>query len=444
MRRFKDGWGKSAPALFLLLVVIRSAHAQDGGPPAQEALTRWEWFADVLPPDANPAARWLDFVVSPGVFDKARADLGDLRLYDGNGREVPYDLRVRRAQDTQQPLSAKEFNRTTLPDRAAELSLDLGENTGEHNQIVVITDGDNFRRRLLVEAGDDGKTWQTLLDKVYLVHFRVGDQLIDVRRFTFPVSRYRYLRVRVYPDASLEDDAPSIRSVEVSRSIQVPGEDVTLPATLGGREPVPADGGPGSAWTIDLGARVRCERLLFDVADNEFTRTYRLETDNPDEPRQFLQSGEWRRRAGEEQRPLEIRFNEVQARRLRLVVTDFRNPPLGLMGVRYAAPARQIVFSPPEAGAPLKLYFGNPDAGPPHYDFAAALPARLDPPPVRATLGEVALNPAYRPTPPPWSERWPWLVYVVLGAASLVLLAVLIALGREAVRRHDQAAPLAA
>jgi hypothetical protein len=386
----------------------------------------------------------MDAVVSPDVFDKARADLGDLRLYDVNGREVPYDLRVRRAQDTQEPVSAKEFNRTTLPDKAVELSLDLGEKTGEHNQVVVITDGDNFRRRLLVETGDDGQKWQTLLDKVYLVHFRVGEQLIDVRRFTYPVSRYPYLRIRVYPDASLEDDGPGIKSVEVSRSIQVPGEEVTQPAALGGREPVPADGGPGSSWTIDLGARVPCERLLFDVADNEFTRSYRLETANPDEPPQFLKSGEWRRRAGEEQRPLEVRFNEVQVRRLRLVVTDFRNPPLGLAAVRYAAPARQIVFSPTDLAPPLKLYFGNPDAEPPHYDFAAALPARLDPAPERAALGDVAPNPAYRPTPPPWSERWPWLVYVVLGAASLVLLGVLIALGREALRRHDQGTPLAA
>jgi hypothetical protein len=427
------------------------ARAQDAAPPASEPLTRWQWYEEVRLPDWNKPPRWLDFVVPPDVFDKARLDLGDLRLYDAQGREVPYALRIRRAQDTQEPLQAREFNRTTLPDRAAELGLDLGEKTGEHNQVVVVTEGNDFRRRLRVEGGDDGQTWHVLLDKVYLVHFRVGDRLIDVRRFTYPVCRYRYLRVRVYPDASLEADAPAITSVVVSRAVQVPGEEVTLPASLGAREPVPADGGPGSAWVIDLGARVPCERLLFDVNDDEFVRSFRVEAADTDATLPSLadtrwrqiQFGEWRRRAGEEHRPMEIRFNEVQARRLRLVVTDFRNPSLNLTAVRYTAPARQVAFGTTDLAAPLKLYFGNPQAEPPHYDFAANVPLRLDPSPTRATLGELIPNPEYSPLPLPWTERWPWLVYVVLGAASLVLLAILVALGREALRRHDRTASVA-
>jgi hypothetical protein len=435
-------------ALVLLALNSAVARAQDAAPPALEPRTRWQWYEDVRLPDWDRPPRWLDFVVPPSVFDNARQDLNDLRLYDAQDREVPYALRIRRAQDIQQPLEAREYNRTTLPDRIAELSLDLGATPGEHNQIVVVTNGSDFRRRLRVDAGDDGQTWQVLLDKVYLVHFRVDGRLIEVRRFAYPASRFRYLRVRVYPDTSLEADAPAITSVVVSRAVQVPGEEVILPASLGIREPVPADGGPGSAWVIDLGARVPCERLLFDVNDDEFVRSFRLEMIDTEEagpsltgPRwQYIQNGEWRRRAGEEHRPMEIRFNEVQARQLRLVVTDFRNPSLNLAGVRYAAPARQVVFSAAELAAPLKLYFGNPKAESPHYDFAANLPERLDPAPLRGTLGELAANPEYSPVPPPWTERWPWLVYVVLGVASLVLLVILIALGREALRRHDQVA----
>jgi len=39
--------------------------------------------------------------------------------------------------------------------------------------------------------------------------------------------------------------------------------------------------------------------------------------------------------------------------------------------------------------------------------------------------------------PLPLTERWPWLIYVVLGAACLVLLAILGALARAALARHD-------
>ena len=48
-------------------------------------------------------------------------------------------------------------------------------------------------------------------------------------------------------------------------------------------------------------------------------------------------------------------------------------------------------------------------------------------------------NPIYQPVPKPWTERWPWLVYVVLSVASLILLGILGVLARAAIARHDAA-----
>ena len=47
-------------------------------------------------------------------------------------------------------------------------------------------------------------------------------------------------------------------------------------------------------------------------------------------------------------------------------------------------------------------------------------------------------NPTYVPPPPTLNEKMPWLVYVVLGVACLVLLAILVSLANQAIRRHDQ------
>jgi hypothetical protein len=136
-----------------------------------------------------------------------------------------------------------------------------------------------------------------------------------------------------------------------------------------------------------------------------------------------------------------ITFPETLARRLRLVVTDYRNTALTIQSARYTSPARQVIFDPPaDMTPPVRLYFGNPDAAAPHYDFAATRPPELKPTPLRGSLGELTKNPDYRPPPLPWSERWPWLVYVVLSVASLVLLVLLALLGREAIARHDRTA----
>src|SRR5204862_6464296 len=114
--------------------------------------------------------------------------------------------------------------------------------------------------------------------------------------------------------------------------------------------------------------------------------------------------GEWRRRAGAEVKPLEILLpREVRPYKLRLVVTDFRNAPLDLRGVSYAAPARQVVFpAKADLTGPLRLYFGNPKAQEAGYDFARTLPADLGPEPVRLTVGASPIEqPRTNPVSPP-------------------------------------------
>jgi hypothetical protein len=416
-----------------------AAQAPDKEPGSAESLTAWEWLAEVALPAAGRSP-YVDFILTPSAFDKARIDLADLRLIDGRERELPYALRIRRTENRDEPLPAREFNRATNTDRSVQVSLDLGDKAGEHNAIDIVTTGSDFRRRVRLEGSDNGQAWSTLLDKVYLVRFQVGLQHIDIHTLHYPVSRLRYLRVHVFPDSGNDSDKPEITSMTVYHSVRIPGEYVTQTALLGSREPVRVRGGlPGSAWMIDLGgSNVPCEQLRLDIAEDDLARPFTLEVADPNEPTRPLTSGELRRRAGAERKPLEIQFPEVAARRLRLVVTDFRNPPLTLRSVEHIAPAREVIFArPADLATPVRLYFGNPQAQSPHYDFAANLPGLLDPPPLRASLEAVAPNPIYQPVPKPWSERWPWLVYVVLGSASIILLIVLALLAREAVRQHD-------
>jgi hypothetical protein len=67
--------------------------------------------------------------------------------------------------------------------------------------------------------------------------------------------------------------------------------------------------------------------------------------------------------------------------------------------------------------------------------LAAAQPA-----PLQHGLLAAVPNQDGRPPPVPLTERWPWMVYVVLGTGSLVLLIILVLLAREAMARHDRQA----
>jgi hypothetical protein len=233
----------------------------------------------------------------------------------------------------------------------------------------------------------------------------------------------------------------TIGEVAVVRKIEITGERLSLEADLQTRQPVRGDGGPGSAWILNLGADMTpVDRIEVNIADEAFVRNYRLEMSGPEEtsPRfNRIASGSWRRRAGEGSQPMVAQFRETRAARLRLVVTDNRNPPLQVERVMYSAPARQVVFAAPEKGTSLRLYYGHEKAGRAEYDFAGNLPERLEPEPARATLAPRSDNPVFVPEPLPLTERWPWLTYAVLTAVTVVLAGLLVSLSRTAIRAHD-------
>jgi Protein of unknown function (DUF3999) len=439
---------KSLPlALFKVALTLATASAGTPGSPADSSgtktdhiLERWAYFQELALPES--ASALFDFVLTPAVFDKARIDLGDLRLYDAAGREVPYVLRIRTPVFTDQTVTASEFNRAAGPGGAEEVTLDLGADAPEHNAVEVGLSGVNFRRAAHLEGSADNENWKTLVGRKNLVRFQANGRELDDRRITYPPSRFRYLRLRVSRDPEVGGGGADLGTVNVYHRVEVPGEFVTLPTRLGPREPVNAGPGPGSAWIVDLGADNQpCQKVLANIADLEFARDYKVESAGPvdsEQPFGFVTSGQWRRRAGEAVQPLVAEFSEVTAAQLRLVVTDYRNPPLELKSVDFAAPARQIVFSRDESSqGPLRLYYGNPNAEPPHYDMERNLPAQLEPPPERLAVGLQQKNPEYIPAPLPLTERLPWLIYVVLGAASFVLALIILSLGRTALAMHD-------
>jgi len=94
-----------------------------------------------------------------------------------------------------------------------------------------------------------------------------------------------------------------------------------------------------------------------------------------------------------------------------------------------------LIFQLKQAAAqPLRLYFGNGNATPTHYDFEKDLSGRLTTAPNRIDTGIAVQNPEYKPVPLPLTERIPWLIYLVLFASSVALALVLLSLARSTMR----------
>jgi hypothetical protein len=444
-----------------LLVVCGLAYASNPVPDTKDApagggsesLAAWKWMAE-LPLPAEPKGRWYDFLVPPEVLDKGRPDLDDLRLRDARGREVPYERRIRQSIDTRQALTqVTELQKGKASDRSYVVKLDLGAGAVPHNEIEIVANGrPNFLRKVELQASDkpDGD-WLSLCPPGELIRLQTATPPVNQRRFPYPTSRARYVRIQVFPGPALfgeKEDTPEVESVTLFRTVRRPGLDQELPARLGGRENVPTGDGPGSAWSIefDRDMRLPVDHVTINASDEVFERRWRLEVANQGEWPQPVNYGDWRRRGGEDRKPLEIDLRpEVTASRLRFVVTDYRNQPLTLTNVRCTAAARQVIFDAnlgTDVQGPLHVYVGNPHAGAPNYDRIRLELEKATSEPVRLEWGNVQLvqNPDYHPAPLPLSERLPWLVYVVLGVASVVLLLLLGALAKQAMAQADSQA----
>lgn len=417
---------------------------------AQASLSSWPFFVEVTANINAPGT--YDVVLPLEVMDKAREDLADLRIYDANSREIPYALRIRREFDDKREIGAQVFNRAIVGS-SSEVSVDLGENPGEHNEVEIQTIGKNFRRRVEVEGSDSGREWRMLETRGVLLNFEAQNRAVESSRVTYPTSRYRYLRVRVLRDEVTDDKAPEISGVKVLMAVRAMGELTTWGVYVPPYQLLRNQGAHASVWTIDLGARVPCDRLTLEIEDPSFSRPFQIEAVDDSQNVRLIATGELARHVGEEAKPLVITFDrEEHARKLRLQITDYSNPTLSITSIQASAPARQLVFELKEAPAPpLRLYFGNPKVTAPHYDFEKELPSRLSTEPssqsqqpgrgvgpIHSTVGSVITNPEFEPEPLPLTERVPWLIYLVLTASSVALALILFSLARTTLQTEPQ------
>lgn len=411
----------------VLLTVIVPAFAQN-------SIASWPYFVELNTGAGSPAV--YDLIVPFTVMDKSSRDLSDLRIYDGLGREIPYALRVRKETADMRTIPVRIFNQGTVGSSTNEAVVDLGENAGEHNAIEIETTGGNFRRRVEIGGSDDAREWRTLKTGDVIFRFSSASGLVDSSRVNYPTSRYRYLRVRVSSDELTDDRIPEIEDVKVVMGVREKGERVDWGVNVPPPQLLRNQGAPASSWNIDLGARVPCDRLALDFVDPSFSRPFYLEAIDGQDIR-LVASGELTRRTGDQKQPVVINFNEEEyTRALKLVVTDHSNPTLDIISIQPSAPARQLVFELKEpAVQPLRLYFGNPKIPPPHYDFEKELSTKLTRGATRITVGLPNPNPNYTPEPLPFTERVPWLIYLVLAASSIALGFILFSLARTTLRQ---------
>jgi hypothetical protein len=411
-------------AVPLLLLLAATGHAQPERPVTREITT----------------AGGRTFVLLDGdVYEHARVDLGDLRVVDDQGGAVPY-LLDRSAETTVTEARRPEIqNRGFQRGEHATATLDFGGPVLKR-EIRLRLSGDNFRRRVVVEGrGRQDRDWQTLVDDAWV--FAVPTpSAARYERVTLPENDHPLLRVTVMhgegDPARIEiqdaETTPLVHRRRRGRTIAVPmrrTEDGKRHETL---------------LDLDLGARHQpFLAVTLEVTDPRFFRGVVLErtwdvaagqqpswTSLRDDviyripraqPAMIAalpgESGTVVDRGGQATGPSEKLTVEAEerTRRLRVRVVNRDDAPLAVKSASVLVPEERLVFEA-RPGRRYRLTYGRPELSTPQYDLqrtvgdAAAWAAAAQEGQMRAP--EAIPTPA--PPLPPWSERYPALLWVGL------------------------------
>jgi hypothetical protein len=367
------------------------------------------------------------------VYERARPDLGDLRVVDETGVQTPY-LLDRVGSDPEptfrEPVA---INRVFVRGRSASVTLDLREPMLK-SELVLSLPGDDFRRRVKVEGRTKHEwQWTTITDGAYV--FAVpAPAAARYETVQLPQNNQQFLKITVFNGP---DDPPRLEILDAwvrPQERRKPREFPLEPRLTRADDAAERE----SRLVLDLGARYQPFRaVLVDVGDPEFFRGASVE-----QRREPALGGR-----GESTLPLSwapvldqaslYRYQEERetreclrleatgrARVLRVRIRNRDDRPLEVRGVTVMVPQERLVF---EAVSPhrYRLTYGDASLEPPVYDvertvgdaamwIAQASEGRWEPPVVRAREGPRR----------PWTERHPALLWAGLVAAVGLLAGV--------------------
>ena len=391
-------------AAFLVALLLIAGAAD----PPQSAIA---YFSNVRSVQTAQPERQNFFVVDEEIWSHARADLGDLRLYDGE-TPVQYALSEQRAGISSEEVDARILNLGSVGGHT-EFDLDAGS-LPEYDRVRLRLDAHNFVATAFVSGGAaPGKAAEVVLAPSTLYDF-TKEQLGSNSQLKLPRSSFRYLHVRL---------SPGVRPEQVKGATIYNLHEQLASWTNVGSCSAPQPKQRTTVITCDVPEKVPLSRVLLHVAPAQvnFKRTVSVE----DAKGVQIASGEISRvrvnRAGTQVTAEDLAVNvSGNSSRLTLVIDNGDNPALNITAVEPLSLERRVYFDPQGKSA-LSLYYGDEKLSPPVYDYARFF--HLEPLPARAQLGPDTHNARYtgRPDDRPWSERH---TIVLWGAMLLAVLAL--------------------
>jgi hypothetical protein len=432
----------TAAAFFLCALLCPNTSA------AQFKPQEWSWRTTLT--TGQGTTGMVALPLDEAIYDRMLNPPHDLRLVNKNGALAPHVIQCGRTAAATAVVArpVRIINRTYEPKRFSRVVLDFGEKAVK-NRLKVDLSGENYRRRVAIEGGDDGTAWETIAENNFLFDIHVPGQSQRVDRLAFPENNFRYLRLTV---ENMADEPERIEINGANAFYDEPaGEPQLTRVEVVGRNIEQDQKTNATLIALDLGFRnLPLQTVALNVGTSRFERAYAIEGRNTKSHKIYRRAEEaWR--AEEVETPwssvslgnfyrredqgkilekTEAVIPHAAYRYLRITIQNRDDSPLDIRDVAVKRRTCALLFDAP-SGAQYTLYGGNSAAGAPAYDFARLVPGMDIATLPQFTHGAVEI---LKPEEPkvPWSERYGYLITAgVIAAVVLMLWIILPVLKKE-------------
>jgi Protein of unknown function (DUF3999) len=367
-----------------------------------------------------PGAAQQYIVIDGKVWEHARADLGDLRLYAA-GAEVPYVAEAAAGARLREEVECKVLQPVTVA-RKTQFILDMTQ-AEVYSGVHLELNSKDFVSRARIEGANEvhAKDW-ALLGSSTLYDF-TSEGLGHNSTLEMPDATFRYLRVTL--------DGPVKRDEVLGAKTRIGRGEAARWVTVAER-PTIAQQGRDTVLSFSLPARVPVERIHFDIdgAQPNFVRLVEVESVATSEAKEKTErlagNGTITKihllRGGKkiDEEDFDVSIFAPGPGTLKIIVHNGDDAPLHIAGAQLEQLERRVYFETP-AASPTTMYYGNERLGAPNYDYGKFF--QVDSAAAESRLLAEEMNAAYRKPadPRPWSERHPAAMWAALVATIVVL-----------------------
>ena len=433
--------------MFIALLML--AHSVAAG-----AAERAEDYAYGIPIHADVQAALQEIEIPAAVYrGVTRSDLGDLRVFNGQGDVVPHGLRPRAAAGVENVanvglpvfpfyaqagvkgddanvrvekrrdgtiISIQSGIKSNVPDQRLQGYLIDASALKQPIKALRLdwrSNAEGFVGKVRISGSDDLTAWTMLVDPAALVRLTFGGQQLNQNRIELPRAKYKYLRVS-WPDQQAPLEALSVVAEPAGtqaavRRVWQPVNGSTLPAKA-------------NEYVYDLGGVFPFDRVRVELPQiNTLAQLQILARRKAsDEWRLKTSSMVYRLRRGDADAISPEIIVGSDGERYLLLRADSRGGGVGaaVPVVQIGWLAQKLVFAA-RGSRPFQLAYGNSSAKAAAYPIESLIPgyktdAEFEVKP--AALGEpVTLAGSARMRTPMDYKKWSVWIVLVLGVAAL-------------------------